>query len=56
MELGVPDMASATPAVFSLPSPREAGHFFAESCAQMSVAAAFRYRVKFSVVPDSSAR
>src|SRR5665647_2997631 len=47
--------ALATPADFSLPSPLP-DHFLAGSAAQSAAAAACRYLVTFSVVPDSSER
>src|SRR5665647_833662 len=47
--------ALATPADFSLPSPLP-DHFLAGVAAQSAAAAACRYLVKFSVVPDSSER
>src|SRR6478736_2351433 len=46
---------SATPADFSLPSPLPL-QTLAGSAVQFSGAAALRYLVKFSVVPDSSER
>src|SRR6476620_8274219 len=50
-----PFVAVATPADFSLPSPLPV-HFLPVSEDQASGAAALRYFVKFSVVPDSSER
>src|SRR5690348_10090664 len=47
--------ALATPADFSLPSPLPV-HFLPGSAVQALGAAAPRYLVKFSVVPDSSER
>src|SRR4051794_28981633 len=47
--------APATPADLSLPSPLPS-HFLPGSVVQASEAAALRYLVKFSVVPDSSDR
>src|SRR5689334_25398292 len=47
--------AAATPADFSLPSPLPV-HFLAGAAVQAVGAAALRYLVKFSVVPDSSER
>src|SRR5689334_21979373 len=47
--------ALATPADFSLPSPLPV-HFLPGSAVQAEGAAALRYLVKFSVVPDSSER
>src|SRR5665647_1945128 len=47
--------ALATPADFSLPSPLPV-HFLPEAAGQSAAAAACRYLVKLSVVPDSSER
>src|SRR5450759_2129552 len=47
--------ALATPADFSLPSPLPV-HFLPGAAGQSVGAAAFRYLVKLSVVPDSSER
>src|SRR6478609_1509467 len=55
MPPGVVFTALATPADFSLPSPLPV-HFLPGAAVQSLGAAAARYLVKFSVVPDSSER